>query len=154
MSDGAAELLLVAGYAGVGKSALVNEIHKAIARRGGTSSSGKFDQLERNAPRTPRSRRRSASSCSYIVAERAESLARWRTALLGSARGRTAQLIVDLVPELELVIGPQPAVARSARCEAQNRFHLVFQSFVRVIARDSARSSCSSTISSGRAPRR
>ncbi|WP_437320058.1 AAA family ATPase [Sorangium sp. So ce385] len=128
---GRCELLLIAGGAGIGKSALVNELQKEVAQRRGHFIEGKFDQLSRNMPHAPvagalRQRVR------QLLTEPAESLEQWKDKLLAAA-GKNAQILVELIPELELVIGPQPAVAELGPNEAQNRFNLVFQDFLRVI---------------------
>ncbi|WP_394846771.1 AAA family ATPase [Pendulispora brunnea] len=127
---GRPELLLVAGYSGVGKSALVNEIHKPIARRRGYFVSGKFDQFDRSVPYAPITHA-FRELVRQVLTERDEALAVWRQRL-SSALGSNGQVIVDRIPELELVIGPQPAVPELAAAESQNRFVLVFQNFVRV----------------------
>ncbi|CAN99308.1 Protein kinase [Sorangium cellulosum So ce56] len=129
---GAAELVLVSGYSGVGKSALVHETYKAIARVGGHFAHGKFDQLNRGVP------------CASVVqafrglvqqllSERTDALAHWR-AELGAALGPNAGLLVDLIPELALIVGEAPAVAALGPSESQNRFDMVFRSFLGVFA--------------------
>jgi predicted ATPase/signal transduction histidine kinase len=132
VSRGAAELLLVSGYSGVGKSALVNEIHKSIAARGGHFATGKFDQFNRTVPYASIAHAIRELIC-HILTERAEQLARWRGELL-AAVGGNGQLLIDIIPELEIVIGPQPNVPALAPTEAQNRFHLVFQNLLRVFS--------------------
>ncbi|XXX76958.1 AAA family ATPase [Sorangium sp. So ce134] len=127
---GAAEIALVSGYSGVGKSALVHETYKAIARVGGHFAHGKFDQLNRGVP------------CASIVqafrglvqqvlSERTEALSRWR-AELGSALGANAGVLVELIPELALIVGEAPPVAALGPSESQNRFDMVFRSFLGV----------------------
>jgi predicted ATPase/serine phosphatase RsbU (regulator of sigma subunit)/tRNA A-37 threonylcarbamoyl transferase component Bud32 len=127
--QGTAGMLLVSGYSGVGKSALVGEIHKLIVRRG-RFITGKFDQLHRNTPYAP-----IAKACRDLVrsilAEPAAALATWKEQLQ-NALSPNGQLLVDLIPELELVIGPQPAVSSLGPSESQHRFELVFQRFLRV----------------------
>ncbi|MDI1475976.1 AAA family ATPase [Polyangium sp. y55x31] len=130
-SEGRAECLLVAGYAGVGKSVLVNEMHKAIARRsGGYFVAGKFDKLNRSVPYAPFVHA-FRELIRRILTEPAEALARWQ-GKLRRALGQSGQLIADLIPELSLLLGPQPSLSELAPAEAQNRFALVFESFVRV----------------------
>jgi predicted ATPase/serine phosphatase RsbU (regulator of sigma subunit)/tRNA A-37 threonylcarbamoyl transferase component Bud32 len=126
---GAAELLLISGYSGIGKSALVNEIQRQIVR-GGRFVAGKFDQLGRRVPYLPITR-----ACGELVrsilTESPEALARWRAKIL-EALGPNGQVMIDLVPELELVIGRQPAVQELGPNETQHRFETVFQSFLQV----------------------
>ncbi len=133
---GPAELMLVSGYSGVGKSALVHETHKPITRARGYFVSGKFDQFQRN---TPYSGLASAlrDLVRQILTESEERLAAWRRDL-DDALGPNAQAIIDLVPELELIIGPQPDVPELGGAEAKNRFHRVVGQFLRALAsRDS-----------------
>jgi PAS domain S-box-containing protein len=129
-SAGGAELLLVSGYAGIGKSALVSEIHQAIGRRGGLFCGGKFDQLSRNIPYTAVAAALQ-ELVRHLLAEPDEELARGRRDLL-AAIGSNGQLLSDLIPELALLIGPQPAVPELGPTESQNRFDVVFQNFLRV----------------------
>ncbi|MGK4004512.1 AAA family ATPase [Sorangium sp. So ce1036] len=130
--EGAPELILISGYSGVGKSALVNELHKPIAQRGGALVHGKFDPQSRDTPLAPvvdalRELVR------QVLTEPPAALDAWRTALL-DAVGRSGRLLTELLPELELVIGPQPEVPALGPAEARNRFDLVMRRFVLVFA--------------------
>ncbi len=120
----------MAGYAGVGKSVLVNEIHKSIAHRRGNFISGKFDQLSRAAPYAPIARA-FRDLLRQILAESAAVRDEWKLAL-SEALGTNAQLMIEMIPELEQLIGPQPPVQVLGPTESQNRFTLVFQNFLRV----------------------
>ncbi|MDV2996967.1 MAG: Serine/threonine-protein kinase PknD [Chroococcidiopsis sp. SAG 2025] len=124
------EMMLVSGYAGVGKSALVQELYKPITAKHGYFIWGKFDQLGRNIPYSA-----IADALKKLVqqllGEPDEQIQQWRSRLL-AALGNNGQLIVNVIPEVELIIGKQPPVAQVEATEAQNRFHLVFQNFVRV----------------------
>jgi PAS domain S-box-containing protein len=133
VATGTVELVLVSGYAGIGKSSVVNELHKALVPPRGLFASGKFDQYKRDIPYTTlgqafQSLVRSLLSQSEAV------LGRWRDSL-GEALGPNGQLIVNLVPELELLIGKQPPVADLPPQDAQNRFQMVFRHFLGVFAR-------------------
>ena len=130
--DGAAELVLVAGYSGIGKSALVNEIHKPIAGQRGLFAAGKFDQLNRATPHASIGAA-FGTLVRLILSERAQRLEHWRTRLL-DAFGSTGQVLIDLIPELELIVGPQPPVPTLGPTEAQNRFNLLFRRFIDVLA--------------------
>ena len=127
---GATELLLVSGYSGVGKSALVHEVHKGVARQQGYFISGKFDQLSRSVPYAPVVQA-FGELIRLILTDRAEVVARWKEQLL-AALGSNGQVLVDVIPDVELLIGPQPAVQELGPAESQNRWNLVFQSFLRV----------------------
>jgi predicted ATPase/serine phosphatase RsbU (regulator of sigma subunit) len=130
---GGAGLLLVTGHPGIGKSALVNEIQKQVVR-GGAFAAGKFDQLNRSVPFAG-----VAAACRGLVrsvlAESPEVMDDWARRLR-DALGRNGKLIADLVPEIELVIGPQPAVQALGPAESQARFELVFRQFLQVFARN------------------
>jgi predicted ATPase len=66
-----------------------------------------------------------------ILTESDSKINQWRSRLLTALRDN-AQIIVDVLPELELIIGKQKPVIELAAVEAQNRFHLVFQQFIGV----------------------
>lgn len=126
------ELCLISGYSGIGKSALVNEIHKLTAHQAGSFVSGKFDAVSRGAPLAPIAQA-FRELILQMLTESAESLAEWKSDLL-AALGGNGQLIVDLVPELELIIGPQPAVPALSADQARNRFELTLQNFLDIFA--------------------
>ncbi|HEY9611928.1 ATP-binding protein, partial [Allocoleopsis sp.] len=124
------EMMLVSGYSGIGKSALVQELYKPITRHRGYFISGKFDQLQRNIPYSA-----IVSAFSDLVrqllTETEASLAQWREKLL-AAFGASGQVIIDVIPEVELILGKQPAVPELAPAESQNRFNWVFKNFIKV----------------------
>jgi predicted ATPase/signal transduction histidine kinase len=133
VARGGKELMLVAGYSGIGKSALVHEVHKPIVKRRGHFISGKFDQYNRSVPYA--SLIQSVEELvRQLLTESADTLARWRERIL-AAVGPNAQVIIDVIQEVELVVGPQPPVPELSPKEAQNRFNLAFESFFRVFAR-------------------
>ncbi len=127
------ELLLVSGYSGVGKSSLVNELHKVILRPRGLFASGKFDQYKRDIPYFAFAQP-FQTLIRKILAGKPDEVAAWSGAL-AEAVGSDGQLIVDLIPELEFLIGKQPVVPEVASQEAQNRFHEVFRRFLGAFAR-------------------
>jgi len=130
--QGSAELLLVAGYAGVGKTSLVHEIHKSITAKRGYFIEGKFDQYQRSIPYFAWGQA-FAELVNQWQTESETELARWRGAIL-DAVGQNGQVLVDIIPDLELVIGPQPEVPELDGIETQNRFNYLFQRFVRTVA--------------------
>ncbi|MDB5864762.1 MAG: histidine kinase, partial [Betaproteobacteria bacterium] len=130
---GAPALVLVSGYSGIGKSSVVNELHKALVPPRGLFASGKFDQYKRDIPYATLAQAFQGLVRSILGQSDAE-LARWRDALR-EALGPNGQLIVNLVPELELVLGPQSPVAELAPQDAKNRFQTLFRRFVAVFAR-------------------
>ena len=126
------ELLLVAGFSGIGKTALVNEVHKPIVRQRGYFIKGKFDQYRRNIPfsafvQALRDLMR------QLLAEPAAVVTGWKAAIL-QALSDNGQVLIDVIPELELIIGPQPPAPELAGTAAQNRFNLVFQRFIQVFS--------------------
>jgi predicted ATPase len=127
------ELVLVSGYSGIGKSSVVHELHKVLVPTRGLFASGKFDQYKRDIPYATIGQAFQGLVRS-ILAQSEERLGRWREAFSG-ALGPNGQLIVNLVPELELVIGKQPPVADLTLRDAQNRFQMVFRRFLAVFAR-------------------
>ncbi|MBP0025459.1 MAG: AAA family ATPase, partial [Roseofilum sp. SID2] len=126
------EMMLVAGFSGIGKTAVVNEIHKPIVREQGYFIKGKFDQFQRNIPF-------SALVIAFrdlmeqLLAESDAQLAQWQSKIL-AALGENGQVIIDVIPELESIIGQQPQVAELSGNAAQNRFNLLFKKFIQVFA--------------------
>jgi PAS domain S-box-containing protein len=133
VANGTLEVVLVSGYSGIGKSSVVNELHKALVPPRGLFASGKFDQYKRDIPYTTLGQAFQSLVRALLTQSEAE-LGRWRDALR-EALGPNGQLIVNLAPELELVIGKQPPVADLPPQDAQNRFQMVFRRFVGVFAR-------------------
>jgi PAS domain S-box-containing protein len=132
VTDGATELVLVSGYAGIGKSSLVNELHKALVPPRGLFTSGKFDQYKRDIPYATLAQA-FGSLVRPLLGESEAELGWWRDSL-SEALGPNGQLIVSLVRELELVIGAQPPVADLPPQDAKNRFQMVFRRFLGVFA--------------------
>lgn len=132
-SKGTPELVLVSGYPGIGKSSLVHELHRPIVRERGFFLSGKFDQYRRDIPYSTIAQAFSGL-IEQILAGSEPHLSAWRTELQ-QAVGASGKLLTDIVPRLELLIGPQPAIAKLPPLEAQNRFHMVFRQLIGVLAR-------------------
>ena len=136
VARGAAELVLVSGYSGVGKSSVVNELHKALVPPRGLFAAGKFDQYKRDVPYATLAQAFQMLVRQILVKSEAE-VDHWRHALL-EALGPNGQLMVNLIPEVEFVIGKQPPVAELPPQEARGRFQLVFQRFLGAFARAGA----------------
>ena len=132
VKSGAPEHVLISGYSGVGKSALVQELHGALVPSGGQFASGKFDQHKRDIPYAALAEA-FQSLIRYLLAKSDADLAPWRDALR-EALGQLGGLMVDLVPELHLIIGDQPPVPEVSPQDAQGRFQLVFRRFIGVFA--------------------
>ncbi|MDB5042466.1 MAG: histidine kinase [Candidatus Eremiobacteraeota bacterium] len=133
VEGGVSELVLVSGYSGIGKSAVVNELHKALVPPRGLFAAGKFDQYKRNVPYATLSQA-FQTLVRQILCKSEEEVSQWRDALR-EALGVNGQLIVNLIPELELVIEKQPLVADLPPQDAQRRFQRVFRQFLGVFAR-------------------
>jgi PAS domain S-box-containing protein len=133
VTQGIPELVLVSGYSGIGKSSVVNELHKVLVPPRGLYASGKFDQYRRDIPYATLAQAFQALIRQILVKSEAE-LQCWRASLL-EAVGPNGQLIVNLIPELEFIIGKQPPVAELPPGDAQNRFQLVFRRFLGAFAR-------------------
>lgn len=132
-SQGAGELLLVTGVAGIGKSALVQELCLPITRQRGAFIAGKYDQVQRNIPYSALIQA-FRSLVRQLLAGSAAELNAWRERLR-VACAPNLQVIVEVVPEVELLVGPQPAPSALAPAEAQHRFNLVFEQFITVFTR-------------------
>ncbi len=125
------EMMLVTGYSGIGKSSLVAEIHKPNTRLRGYFTEGKFDQFQRSLPY-------SAIASAFqglvrqLLTESSSQLEQWREKLR-RAFGANGQVIIDVIPEVELIVGKQPPVPELGPTESQNRFNLVFSKFIRAL---------------------
>jgi predicted ATPase/signal transduction histidine kinase len=133
VANGTPELVLVSGYSGIGKSSVVNELHKVLVPPHGLFASGKFDQYKRDIPYATLAQAFQGLVRPLLGQSKAE-LGQWRDALR-EALGQNGQLMVNLVPELELVIGKQPSVPDLPPQSAQNRFQMVVRRFIGVFAR-------------------
>jgi PAS domain S-box-containing protein len=133
VASGTPELVLVSGYAGIGKSSVVNELHKVLVPPRGLFASGKFDQYKRDIPYATLAQAFQSLIRPLLGKSEAE-LDSWREALR-EAFGPNGRLMVDLVPELTLIIGEQPPVPDLPPQDAQGRFQLVFRRFIGVFAR-------------------
>src|ERR1700747_1189257 len=133
VTSGRPDLVLVSGYSGIGKSAVVNERHKALVPARGLFASGKFDQYKRDIPYATLAQAFQSLIRPLLGKSEAE-LDIWRDAL-HEALGPNGRLIVDLVPELKLIIGEQPPVPELPPQDAQGRFQLVFRRFIGAFAR-------------------
>jgi len=133
VAGGRPELVLVSGYSGVGKSAVVNELHKPLVPPRGLFASGKFDQYKRDIPYATLAQA-FQSLIRPLLSKSEEELSKWRNAL-HEALDPSGQLMVGLVPELKAIIGEQPPVPELPQQDAQRRFHLIFRRFINVFAR-------------------
>src|SRR5438309_6080857 len=131
--QGRPELVLVSGYSGVGKSSVVNELHKVLVPPRGLFAAGKFDQYKRDIPYATLAQAFQTLVRQILVKSEAE-VGHWRDAL-EEALGPNGQLIINLVPEVEFLIGKQPLVPDLSPQDAQRRFQLVFRRFLSAFAK-------------------
>ncbi len=132
-NQGSKEMALVCGYAGIGKSFLIYEMQKSIVEQRGYFITGKFDQYQRYIP----------YDCliqafqelvRQLLTESDQQIAHWKDAFI-EVLGPNGQVIIDVIPEVELILGKQPPIQKLPPEEAQNRFNTVFQNFVQTIAK-------------------
>ncbi|MBE9209524.1 AAA family ATPase [Nostoc sp. LEGE 06077] len=132
VSSGKAELMLVSGYSGIGKSSLINEVYKPIIRQHGYFIAGKFDQYKRHIPYAALIQA-IQELIRQILTENTEKITIWKNKLL-SAVGIHGQVIIDVIPDVEKIIGVQPDIPTLVINEAQNRFNRLFQQFIYVFS--------------------
>src|SRR6516165_5259045 len=133
IKTGVPELVLVSGYSGIGKSSVVNELHKVLVPPRGLFASGKFDQYKRDIPYATFAQA-FGSLVRPLLGKPDTELANWRSAFL-EALEPNARLMTDLIPELKLIIGEPPPLPELEPQQAQHRFLLVFRRFIGVFAR-------------------
>jgi PAS domain S-box-containing protein len=133
VESGAPELVLVSGYSGIGKSSVVNELHKPLVPPRGLFALGKFDQYKRDIPYSTLVQAFQSLVRPLLSKSDAE-LSRWRNEIM-AALGPNGRLMTDLIPELTLVIGEQPPVPELEAQQAQRRFQLVFRRFLSVFTK-------------------
>lgn len=130
VAQGSSELMLVAGFSGIGKTAIINEVHKPIARQNGYFIKGKFDQFNRNIPFSAFVQA-FRSLMAQLLSESDAQLQLWKSQIL-NAVGDSGQVLINVIPELERLIGSQPPATELSGTAAQNRFNLLSQKFLKV----------------------
>lgn len=130
-SHGAKEMILVAGFSGTGKTALVNEIPTPITKDRGYFISGKFDQLQRTIPYFAFTQAFD-QLCQLLLTEKQEILDLWKDRIL-QAVGKLGKVLTDVIPQLETIIGKQPDIPELGGEEAQRRFNYAFQCFLHAV---------------------
>jgi PAS domain S-box-containing protein len=132
MTTGTPEIVLISGYSGIGKTAVVNELHKTLVQTRGLFAAGKFDQFKRDIPYATLVQALQGL-IRQILGKREAEVESWRVAIQ-QAVSPNGQLVVGLIPEVELIIGKQPPVPEVPPQEARNRFQMVLQQFLGVFA--------------------
>ncbi|MEH2015610.1 ATP-binding sensor histidine kinase [Nostoc sp.] len=130
VSLGATEMMLVAGFSGIGKTVVVNEVHKPIVRQRGYFIKGKFDQFQKNIPFSAFVQAFRNLMGQLLTLSDAE-IQQWKNKIL-EAVGENGQVILEVIPELSIIIGIQSPAPELSGSAAQNRFNLLFQKFTQV----------------------
>ncbi len=130
VSLGATEMMLVAGFSGIGKTVVVNEVHKPIVKQRGYFIKGKYDQFQRNIPFSAFVQA-FRDLIGQLLTESDAQIQQFKTKIL-AAVGDNGQVIIEVIPELERIIGKQPPAPELSGTAAQNRFNLLFQKFTQV----------------------
>ncbi|PHM11702.1 AAA family ATPase [Nostoc sp. 'Peltigera malacea cyanobiont' DB3992] len=130
VSTGATEMMLVAGFSGIGKTVVVNEVHKPIVKKRGYFIKGKYDQFQRNIPFSAFVQA-FRDLMGQLLTESDAQIQQFKTNIL-AAVGDNGQVIIEVIPELERIIGQQPPATELSGTAAQNRFNLLFQKFTQV----------------------
>ncbi len=130
VAQGSSELMLVAGFSGIGKTAVINEVHKPITRQHGYFIKGKFDQFNRNIPLSA-FLQAVREAIGQLWSQSDTQLAIWKAQIL-AAVGENGRVLIEVIPELERIIGSQPPIPVLSGSAAQNRFNRLFQKFIQV----------------------
>ncbi len=135
VSMGITKLMLVAGFSGIGKTAVVHEVHKPIVRQRGYFITGKYDQFNRNIPLSAFVQA-FRDLIGQLLSESDRQLQIWKDQII-AAVGDSGQVLIDVIPELKNIIGEQPPAPELFGTAAQNRFNLLWQKFVQVFTNKS-----------------
>ncbi len=132
VSQGAIEGLMVCGYSGIGKTMLINEVHKPMVKNKGYFINGKFDQLQGDTPYTAITQ--AFNQLARLMLAEPEARFEFLKKQIISVLGGVAQVLIDLAPDIQLIIGPQPSLQKLPPQETQNRMKIFFKRFLRVVA--------------------
>jgi hypothetical protein len=130
---GSTEMMLVSGYSGIGKTCVVQEVHKPIVGQRGYFISGKFDQFKKNIPYAALIQA-FQELIRQLLTENSENIEIWKEQLV-EALGQNGRVIIDVIPEVELIMGEQPEVPQLGPTESQNRFNRVYKKFIHVFTK-------------------
>ncbi len=129
---GSSELMLVAGFSGIGKTAVVKEVHKPIVKKRGYFIKGKFDQFNRSIPLSAFVQA-FRNLVEQILTQSDSQIAQWKNKIMGEL-GENAQVIIEVIPALEIIIGKQTPIPELSGTAAQNRFNLLLTKFIQIFA--------------------
>ncbi len=124
--------LLISGLSGIGKTRLIQELQKPIVKHRGYFTSGKFDVYQKNIPYSSLIQALRNLMRTFLT-ESNERVAAWKDRIL-KAVGQNGRVLTDVIPELEILIGPQPEVQQLPPVESLNRFHDLFDRFLTCLA--------------------
>ncbi len=133
VSRGSVEMVLVKGYSGIGKSALVHEINRPIVQKKGYFIKGKYEQLKKDIPYSAITQA-FGELVKQLLTESEDMISKWQEDIL-NALGHNGQVIIDVISELELLTGKQPPLNQLSSAESQNRFNMVFEDFIKVFTK-------------------
>lgn len=130
---GGKEVAFFSGPAGIGKSALINELHKPAAASRSFFITGKYGQFERNTPNSAIIQAFSALIV-QLLTEKSSRLEQWKEKII-QVIGNNGRVLIQVLPRIELIIGPQPEISDLPPIETENRLSMVFKDFIKVFAR-------------------
>jgi PAS domain S-box len=133
ISTGSSELVLVSGSSGIGKSTLVKEVFNSVYEENGYFIIGKFEQLQNDNIPYSAILKALDNFINQLLLESSRKLEVWKENIL-QAVGNNGQVIIDVLPNLELIIGKQQPVPQLGVVETQNRFNIVFENLIQSIA--------------------
>jgi len=128
VDHGSSELILIAGYAGTGKTVLVQELFRTMKGKGAIFIKGKAEQYRQGVPYTVISRA-FHELVTYVLSKQEREFQSWKDTI-STTLGDLGKVISDVVPHIELIIGKQKDVPQLRGQEGQNRFHYVFRRFL------------------------
>jgi PAS domain S-box-containing protein len=131
-AQGSSELILITGVPGIGKTAVVEEIQEPITQKSGYFVKGRFDQYKHNIPYSAFVEALRNLVAQFLI-QGDTAIAQWKPRILG-ALGNSGKIILDVIPELSQLIGPQPEVPDLSGHAAQNRFNMLFLKFISALA--------------------
>lgn len=130
--EGSPKVILIAGYSGVGKTTLVQELYRPVKNSGGMFIQGKFHQYRVNTPYASFVQAFD-SLFREILAGSKDQISAWKNKVTGLL-GANTSIITDIFPRLENIIGLREPVDQLPLSEAQNRLHQVVINFLQVVA--------------------
>ncbi|MGZ3796261.1 MAG: AAA family ATPase [Pseudobdellovibrionaceae bacterium] len=132
VANGEFRSLMISGVSGIGKTRLIQELQKPIIKSKGYFTSGKFDVHQKNMPYSSLIQAFRNLIRTFLT-ESDERVSYWKHKIQ-TAVGTNGSLLTDIVPELLVLIGPQPEVPKLSPMESRNRFNLLFGNFLESLA--------------------